>query len=87
MHVKFYAQGLQKESTRPVMSHLRQVDSCIHLESHAQGTVLSDGKHKILLLSNLLIKSSRSRPGGTHNKPEDHSTRASLLVKQLEEES
>lgn len=56
MHVKFYAQGLQKESTTPVMSHLRQVDSCIHPESHVQGTVLSDGKHKILLLSHLLIE-------------------------------
>lgn len=58
----------------------------IHLESHVQGTVLSVSKHKILLLSNLLIE-FQVKNWGTHNKPEDRSTWASLLVKQWEEES
>lgn len=65
---------------------LQSNSSSIHLESHVQGTVLSDSKHKILLLSNLLIE-FQVKNWGTHNKPEDRSTWASLLVKQWEEES
>lgn len=35
---------------------LQSNPASIHLESHVQGTVISGRKHKILLLSNLLVE-------------------------------